>query len=55
MMVHGVFNGTVEQQYDCTQRFRKLLSIGELRTVPRSSCPSVRNAGDAGCRAQPSH
>ncbi|PNW83911.1 hypothetical protein CHLRE_04g215850v5 [Chlamydomonas reinhardtii] len=27
MMVHGVFNGTVEQQYDCTQRFRKLLSI----------------------------
>ncbi len=29
MMVHGVFNGTVTEQYDATQRFRKLLSIGK--------------------------
>ena len=29
MMVNGVFHGTVNEQYEATQRFRKLLSIGE--------------------------
>lgn len=33
MMVRGVFAGTVAEQYDATQRFRKLLSIGESAVV----------------------
>lgn len=32
MMVRGVFAGTVAEQYEATQRFRKLLSIGEWHT-----------------------
>lgn len=35
MMVHGVFHGNTTAQYESTQRFRKLLSIGKvgLRSV----------------------
>ncbi len=31
MMVRGVFSNDVREQYEATQKFRKLLSIGEAR------------------------
>lgn len=35
MMVNGVFNGGLQEQYEATQKFRKLLSIGEPIAVVR--------------------
>ena len=29
LMVRGVFSGNIQEQFEATQKFRKLLSIGE--------------------------
>lgn len=37
LMVRGVFSANMQEQYESTQKFRKLLSIGQY-TPPCSCC-----------------
>ncbi len=66
MMVNGVFSSNVQEQYEATQKFRKLLSIGESSPSPpaeQRAWPAVRCLGAGRAprtrprarRAQPAH
>jgi hypothetical protein len=55
-MVQDVYSANPQEQYEATQKFRKLLSIGKLGDISKTQGAKLQHLTQPlHCRAQPSY